>query len=144
MSGLPMDDYMNKWEIDRQEFDLDSETAHVWDIPLDVSKSYLVELEQTLTLKERERAESFRFEIDRARFIAGRGTLRKILGHYLREEPARIEIGYESHGKPVLGGEFAGGGLQFNLAHSKGLAVLAVARERLVGIDLEYASDLED
>ena len=141
-----MDDYKKQWETAPQEFDLDSETAHVWNIPSDqdVSRSDLDGLVETLAPEERQRAESFRFDIDRARFIAGRGALRRILGNYLREDPAGIEIRYESHGKPVLGGQFAGGGVQFNLAHCRDLAVLAVTRGRLVGIDLERVGDIDD
>src|SRR5206468_1046470 len=40
-------------------------------------------------------------------------------------------------GKPALAGAHAGCGVAFNLTHSGAVALIAVARDRLVGIDVE-------
>src|SRR5207237_5593023 len=60
--------------------------------------------------------------------------LRWILGAYLGREPATLPFRYNDYRKPSLA---EGDDVQFNLAHSDGLALLAVARGREVGLDLE-------
>jgi 4'-phosphopantetheinyl transferase len=44
---------------------------------------------------------------------------------------------YNAFGKPDLSPEF-GGRLKFNLSHSAGLALIAIAADSNVGVDLEY------
>jgi 4'-phosphopantetheinyl transferase len=94
-------------------------------------------LRGTLAEDERVRAARFHFEKDRCRFVAARGALRAILGRYLRVPPARLRFRYGPHGKPALAAEFAGSGLEFNVSHSHSLALLAVARGRALGVDVE-------
>src|SRR5207249_11143557 len=65
------------------------------------------------------------------------GVLRQLLGHYLQTEPGRIGYEYQAFGKPQLSPRF-GGRLNFNLSHSAGLALVAIAAEFDVGVDIEY------
>ncbi len=97
-------------------------------------------LRGTLALDEQARAARFRFERDRHHFIVGRGTLRALLGRYLGAEPGRLEFRYEVYGRPALA---VGTDLRFNLAHSHGLALVAVARDREVGVDIEQVRPIE-
>lgn len=60
-------------------------------------------------------------------------VLRRVLGHYLDAEPGEGDVAVGEHGKPRLRD---GGGLEFNLSHSRNLALVAVAA-RPVGIDVE-------
>jgi 4'-phosphopantetheinyl transferase len=98
----------------------------------------------TLSRQERERAGRFAFERDRERFIAARGFLREILASCLGTQPHDLEFSYSATGKPSLAGEFATSGLQFNLAHSGDLAVFAVARHGIVGVDVEQIRPVPD
>jgi 4'-phosphopantetheinyl transferase len=125
-------------------FVLDAEAAHVWVIPLDVSMLEMDGLAETLSPSEWRRADAYHYDADRFRFIAGRATLRTILARYLKEDPADIEFEYETRGKPKLAGRFGSGDLQFNMAHCEDIAVLALARGRCVGIDVERERDLDD
>ncbi len=109
--------------------------VHVWRVPLDQPADHLEVLRRTLAADERQRAERFHFEKDRRHFVAGRGLLRTILGHYLGRDPGSLQFAYNPQGKPMLVGE--GGSLCFNLAHSHGLALFAVSRGRELGVDLE-------
>jgi phosphopantetheinyl transferase len=59
--------------------------------------------------------------------------LRRVLGHYLEAEPREGDLVVGQRGKPALRN---GNGLEFNLSHSRDLALVAVA-ERPVGIDVE-------
>ena len=113
-------------------------------MPLQVTDDTLNRLTDVLAPSERQRAGLFRFERDRRRFLAGRGTLRTILGCYLRAHPASVALKAGAHGKPMLAGSFAESDLHFNLAHCEDLAILAVARGRVVGVDLERIRSLDD
>lgn len=116
---------------------------HVWAVALRVPDDTLNRLAKMLAPAERRRAESFHFERDRNRFIAGRGTLRAILGCYLHAPPSTVELTVGSHGKPLLAGSFARSNLHFNLAHCEDLALLAVAQGRVVGVDLEQICNMD-
>jgi 4'-phosphopantetheinyl transferase len=70
--------------------------------------------------------------------IAGRGLLRVALASYLRVEPASLCFGTNEDGKPHLVTAEGIGPLHFNLAHTRGLVVCAMARSE-VGLDAEYA-----
>jgi len=88
----------------------------------------------TLSSDEQRRAERFRFERDRARFIKGRSLLREILGWYLATEPAQLRFTYSSKGKPALAEPWAASRIDFNVAHSEGIALYALACGREVGV----------
>lgn len=90
-----------------------------------------------LSREEVERAARFHFERDRQHFKAARFALRSILGRYLNLPPESLEFGQTEYGKPFLINPEAAGVL-FNLSHSGEVAVIAVAREREVGVDVEF------
>jgi 4'-phosphopantetheinyl transferase len=62
-----------------------------------------------------------------------RAALNDVLAHYLGAPPDRFEKG--PHGKPRLAGDQAW--LRFNLSHSGEVALVGVARDVEVGIDVE-------
>lgn len=90
---------------------------------------------------ERRRAGRFRFERDRTRFVARRAFLRRVLADYVDVPPARISYRTSAMGRPELEPSF---GIAFSASHADGLAVVAVARERLVGADLERLRPIAD
>ncbi len=116
----------------------------VWAAWLDVEDENRAAFWSTLSREEQQRAGRFAFQRDRARFIAARGWLRAILGSCLGAEPQLIEFCYSAKGKPSLGGGYASSGLEFNLAHSGNLAVFAVARHGIVGVDVERVRLVRD
>jgi 4'-phosphopantetheinyl transferase len=67
----------------------------------------------------------------------GGAALRAILAGYLGADPAEIQLTAGRGGKPRLERGSDGGWLRFNLSHTRGRALLAVARDREVGIDVE-------
>lgn len=111
--------------------------VHIWRADLDRMAERMPDLLRTLTPDEREKAGRFRFQKDRDRFVVARGLLRAILGGYLQVRPHQLRFIYGAHGKPSLPSEFGGGALQFNLSHSQGQALYAVAHRRQVGVDIE-------
>jgi len=90
-------------------------------------------LARTLSPDECARAGRFRRARDRDRFIAGRGLLRVLLGDVLGRSPSSLRFHYNAHGKPALEGTT----LAFNLSHSDGAALFALAWGRAVGVDIE-------
>jgi medium-chain acyl-[acyl-carrier-protein] hydrolase len=113
---------------------LTTDEVHVWRVPLEQPTNCLAALRQTLSTDELQRSERFYFEKDRKHFLAGRGILRMLLARYLDRDPAQLAFSYNPQGKPALAGPSE---LAFNLAHSHGLALVAVTRRREVGVDLE-------
>ena len=65
-----------------------------------------------------------------------RAVLRALLGRYLRRRPDAIAFAIGAHGKPALAGTGAPP-IQFNMSHTRGLALYAIAREVAVGVDVE-------
>jgi 4'-phosphopantetheinyl transferase len=110
---------------------------HIWRANLDLGPEVLNRLMITLDTAEQSRAARFYFSRDRDYFIACRGILRELLGEYLGSSPASIEFFYGAHGKPAHRPEDSRSPIRFNISHSSGLAVLAFARSREIGIDLE-------
>lgn len=106
------------------------EGVHIWRAALDDAGWAGPE---RLPEAERERAASFLREDVRRRWVASRWALRRTLEQYLDEPAAAIAFAAGERGKPRLA---TAGGPRFNLSHSAGLALVAVA-DREVGIDLE-------
>ena len=123
--------------------------VHIWRSRLDAPPSILAQLQSYLSEDEQARAARFRFEHHRHHFIVGRGMLRVILGQYAQQQPQDLEFAYGDRGKPFLvnpdsrsqGSQKNSGShstiLQFNVSHSGGVALYAIALHRQVGIDLE-------
>jgi 4'-phosphopantetheinyl transferase len=120
---------------------LKADEVHVRRISLDLGSDVLAARAETLSHDEWTRAQRFVFATDRRRFVAARGALRAVLGRYTEQAPERLRFGYGTQGKPYLADA---GNLEFNLSHSAELAVLALARGRRVGVDLEYKRELQD
>jgi len=99
---------------------------------------------QSLSSDEIARADRFKFERDRRRFVVGRGALRRILASYLERDPKSIHFAYGPHGKPMLADAATSGGLEFNASGSDELAVCAVTAGRCVGVDIEFCRPIAD
>jgi 4'-phosphopantetheinyl transferase len=125
------------WSSPLETPELAREEIHVWRARLSTDEATLQSLESTLANQERERARRFIFEQDRDHYIAARGILRRLLGKYLRCAPQSIEFEYGPYGKPAVASAALRLAIRFNLSHSHGLAVVAIGREREVGIDVE-------
>jgi len=66
---------------------------------------------------------------------AARWALRGVLCRYLGEDPAAIELRLGERGKPMLADPDPP--LRFNLSHSGELTLIAVCRDREVGVDVQ-------
>jgi len=123
-------------------FELTGESVHIWQASL-IQNGRKQELYSLLAVEERQRAQRFRFEIHRERYIAGRGMLRILVGAYLNIDPALVRFCYSVHQKPMLD-PFHKSELNFNLANSDDRVVYLFSLKRRSGIDLEYVHPMLD
>jgi len=89
--------------------------------------------EAQLDADERTRAERFRFESDRERFLLGHGFLRETMATALDLAPSAIRYRRGPHGKPFLEGHSA----CFNFSDTKDAVLVGFTDGVDIGIDLE-------
>lgn len=134
---------LSEWPTPPPDISIGADEVHVWRATLLASAEEVEPLWGLLSGDERQRAQRFRFERDRRRFVVGRGLLRILLARYLRCPPHAVRLSYSAHGKPAVVEPATL--LAFNLAHSHELALYAFAWGRRVGVDVErMRSDLAD
>jgi 4'-phosphopantetheinyl transferase len=118
-------------EVGSALFALPKREVHVWKTDFERPTSSVLDL---LEPQERERAARFKVEAPRRQFIISHAFLRLVLARYLGIAPPDVRFRVAAHGKPELE---AATDLRFNLSHTEGAALLAVARDRRVGVDVE-------
>lgn len=112
--------------------------VHVWFASLDFVGFKVDKMWSLLSLDERDKASQYHLLEDRNRFVFIRGLLRMILGYYLAVSPQQITFCYGLYGKPYLQRQLQRSAIQFNLAHAGKFALYSIARDRHVGVDVEY------
>lgn len=132
------------WDPAPARISASEDVVHVWCASLAPPDPVVLGYRALLSADEEARAERFRFDVHRRRFVVARGVLRTLLGRYLEADPRRVEIGYASHGKPFLAGRFAAEGLRFNVSHAEEVALYAFCRGREVGVDVEFVHPMDD
>lgn len=131
------------WELAPAGLWLPDNEVHVWRSDLNLPLDCILELRELLSKDELARADRFHFDRDRHHFTAARGILRTILGRYLGKQPNQLQFIYSHRGKPALANTNTDKRLEFNLSHSHGLALYAIALDRAIGIDLEYIRPID-
>lgn len=94
-------------------------------------------LRPLLPKEELQAMERFVRLADRRRFIVGRGLVRWLLAAYLGREPSSLRLRANSYGKPEMPACGAEERIEFNVSHSGDLVLMALARGRRVGVDVE-------
>ena len=120
--------------------------VQIWTAHLEaLSSAELGELNALLDAGERARAARFHFEHDRRHFVGSHGLLRRLLSAALDKPAAALVFEHGAHGKPAISSSaFAQKRtLRFNLSHSAGWAMFALAWDCEVGIDLESSIRLK-
>jgi len=117
--------------------DLLADQVHVWRVPLNQNPGRISELNEVLSADERARADRFHFEKDRNQFIEARASLRLLLSKYLSVSAKEVTLSFGVQGKPALANGLSNNGLGFNLSRRDGLALIAVTRDREIGVDVE-------
>ncbi len=119
---------------------LSQEDVHVWRIDIAQPPAIVQPLRDLLSADENAKADRFHFEKDRQRYIVSHAVLRTLLARYLDiplVEARHISFSYNDYGKPTLPAPCSST-LNFNLSHSRDLALLAFTHGRQLGVDVEY------
>lgn len=132
------------WPLLPNDRGIEVDEVHVWRVELDRPQAEFRRLFGVLSADEVCRATRFHFDQDRNRFAVCRWALRTIVGRLLGEEPSALAFEYSEHGKPDLVAPQNSIALQFNVSHSQGLALIAAARSRRLGVDVEQVREMAD
>lgn len=130
------------WQPPPPRPDLRPEEVHVWRVSLAPEAGEVDRLRGALSPDEVERAARFRYDRHRRRYTVARGRLREILSRYTDVSPEDLAFRYGDHGKPEL--TDSASGPSFNVSHSGDHALVAIARDRRLGVDLEVVRPLPD
>lgn len=109
----------------------------VWAVRLDKTALYRDHLFELLSLDEKAKANKYLFAKDRDNFVMARGVLRIILSDYIDIAPREIRFSYNCYGKPALNTPSGHKYVNFNVSHSGRIALVAIAIEQEVGVDVE-------
>ncbi len=131
-----------RWHEPTGPVSLEGGLVDVWRLELDQPAEVVSHFEQLLSDDEFERAERFRVRSDRRAYVLTRGVLRTLLARYLdhpRVKAAGVPITVGPWGKPMLGFSRVSdhARIEFNVSHSGDLALLAFARDAMIGADVE-------
>lgn len=124
-----------QWCSSPKALSLETQQIHLWRADLNRTASSLKYFWSLLCGDEQDRARRFRSPTDQNAFVAARGILRTLLGRYLQASPQTLQFCYGAYGKPALA-RLDSVNLCFNLSHSGGLALYAIALAQ-VGVDIE-------
>ena len=127
--------------------------VHAWhgrlDPPADAGARPRAADLEILSAQERARCQGFVRAVDSARFAAMHAAVRRVLAGYLDVEPAAIQFGRSrccacgraEHGPPRI--DWPATDLCWNLSRSADHWLLAVTRQRRIGVDIEVPRDLD-
>jgi 4'-phosphopantetheinyl transferase len=110
----------------------------LWLCKLDRSSEESMVLARSLSPLEIARADRFGTPALRARWIAGRASLRQLLGAALGIDPAAVVLQRGTRGRPELAAEYA---IDFNVSHTDDVAIIGIATGlepgARIGVDIE-------
>jgi 4'-phosphopantetheinyl transferase len=118
--------------------------VHLWRLDLDKVVVAESRWRTLLSQDETTRADRFKFASDRQNFTATRALLRILLGSYVRRNPQQLSFTYGQNGKPSLDPGRGAAEMQFSVSHSGARALIAIARGRPLGVDIEQIRENVD
>lgn len=120
---------------------LPSDEVHVWIVePEQIEEPQLLEAYLgLLSPEEREKQRRFHFERHRRQYLVSHALVRLTLSRYAPVRPEAWSFVTNEYGCPRVEGE-AEPRLRFNLSHTDGMAMVAVAGNVDVGVDVEDSS----
>jgi len=122
------------WKSAPAQFSIGENEVYLWLAAVPDCMPDLPRLRALLNTEERERADRFHFQRDRDRYVMGRGVLRELLAGYLGT--SEFAFALNKFGKPSLQPPHEE--LQFNVSHSRDLALFGFTRARDIGVDVEW------
>jgi 4'-phosphopantetheinyl transferase len=118
--------------------------VHVWAASLEQSFASMAALEELLSPAERNRADRYRVDRERRRYVVAHGILRRVLAGYRSGDPRTLRFTTGKRGKPALSQETGPTAIRFNLAHAEEVALIAVTLDREIGVDIERVQPMSE
>jgi 4'-phosphopantetheinyl transferase len=117
---------------------LPPDEVHVWIVEPErlTEPRLLQEYHALLDSSEREKHQRFYFEKHRHQFLVSHALVRLCLSRYAPVPPGAWTFTQNAYGRPEVAGQ-GSPRLRFNLSHTDGMAICAVALESEVGADVE-------
>ncbi len=126
--------------MDRVALPLDE--VHVWWAPIEpMREDFASALRAMLSEDERQRQETMVLARRRDEYLVSRALVRSVLSHYRALAPTAWRFVANAHGRPRVAAAADAGELDFNLSHTRGMVVCAVAHGRRVGVDVEWRDE---
>lgn len=122
------------WKSPPPQLSLGENEVHLWLAAVPDCLGQLPALRALLDASEQGRADRFHFQHDRERHVVSHGILRTLLARYLGTE--RFTFTTNPHGKPSL--QPPHDAVQFNVSHSRDLALFGFTRAGAIGVDVEW------
>lgn len=119
---------------------LPSDEVHLWLVQpeaLGLHRTLFARWSELLSPEERARVEACHFERTRTEQLVARALVRTTLSRYADVDPRDWTFRANTWGRPEIDRPEGAPPLRFNLAHTDGLVVCAVALARDVGVDVE-------
>lgn len=130
-----------KWELNNtNNLYLHENEVHVWYIDIKEQLTSIDLYWNVLSADEKNKALAYKFEKDKNCAIIARGTLRELLGQYLKTKPSALNFKYSKYGKPrVINSDE----IQFNLSHSGTTILIGFVKNHHIGIDVERIKEID-
>ncbi len=124
------------WQEAPSQLRLNPNVTHLWLIDCQDYSTQITDLLTILSPEEHRKADRFKFDIHRERFIINRANLKIILSKYLQISAHKVLFQYGEKGKPSIDDSLNHCHLKFNLSHSENLAIYGIS-QNLIGVDIE-------
>jgi 4'-phosphopantetheinyl transferase len=119
---------------------IQDDEVYVWYVYLNQSAPKINRMARLLSKEEWQRTNQLRGSELQNQYILCHGVLRMIVSEYTDTDPTNIAFEHGEFGKPKISGFRGKDGIEFNLAHTRGLGVYAFNLDARVGIDIEHLS----
>ena len=127
----------DNWQTPPDNLEISPRHVDVWLASTQVGEAQVRAYTKSLSREELARAQKFRSKTAHREYIVTRGLLRQALSETAGLDLAGVDFLYGEHGKPRLDARVPGGTVAFNVSHSHGLALVALAPGGRLGVDLE-------
>jgi len=131
------DNLNNTWQKSPDTLSLSKDHIDVWLCDLKQLSGEINNFYSTLSDDECNRADKLKVEDKRQQYIITRGVLRQRLSLVTNIKSEDFVFKLLKHGKPVLNNDARFTDITFNVSHSNDLALIAVAKNQNIGIDIE-------
>lgn len=126
------------WTATDGTLQLHRDVVDVVHLDLKALSPRLLEFRSILSADEVVRADRFKFEEPRLRFIASRAVLRLVLARSCSVATSDIAFQYGNFGKPTVRLPMdSSSPVEFNVSHSGDVALIALTTSRQLGVDVE-------